>query len=746
MFWLQQPCSEQEGALIKHTQARDYRRLAAYVSAIVLSVMILALAAHRWLYPTGWYSSLLGWDFAALMLPSMSLFLVVIILTQPARRALLLSVLVSLAALLLLFQSESELAAVLLRYWVGGVIIATLLLRVVDDAMHISSIEAKKRSLVRLIGWLAVIMPAFLVLMESILPLGANYLVNALNILIGLCFLWIVKHPSMLWSYLILALAALVQLIAVVVIGERSLPLLVVYLLIGFAFLPPRAFGVFVTLLCCAVLVSAKTFASEDASIRGLIFALSQLVVWMVLFLILPFWSGRQADDEVTWRVLLARRPLRVRFVLTWFSGVVAACFMLAPLVVILQREVGIVLNDLLAVFFVLLGVFVLGAIAWMFIESDVREEQQALLTQRANDSAAAKARFLSTLSHEMRTPLNGILGLLQVLETDQALMRVQGTNLSLLRYSGEQLHRTVEDVIDISRAEQGKLVLHVGSTDLAGMVSRIYLFLNQEAKLKGITLHVSTRLPRSATAQIDEARCIQVIESIGSSVLRCCQHGDRVELIFSLGIDGVSVMFTSPCSEEVLADIPFSVEAEQLSTDSIAVKVMHLLGVSLSLHTPRGSQQKAILIEIPMVVDVPMHVPEEPPTFEAIPRPRVEPGKLKILIVDDENSNLMVMKLALEKHYANIEQADGGQSALDLMALQAFDLVISDISMPGMSGEQLLQHMRAIGIETPVIALTGNLSDGDNRRFISEGFERVLHKPVDLAKLRQAVAEILSA
>lgn len=746
MFWLQQPCSEQEGALIKHTQARDYRRLAAYVFAIVLGVMILALAAHRWLYPTGWYSTLLGWDFSALMLPSMSLFLVVIILTQPARRALLLSVLVSLAALLLLFQSESELAAVLLRYWVGGVIIATLLLRVVDDAMHISSIEAKKRSLVRLIGWLAVIMPAFLVLMESILPLGANYLVNALNILIGLCFLWIVKHPSMLWSYLILALAALVQLIAVVVIGERSLPLLVVYLLIGFAFLPPRAFGVFVTLLCCAVLVSAKTFASEDASIRGLIFALSQLVVWVVLFLILPFWSGRQADDEVTWRVLLARRPLRVRFVLTWFSGVVAACFMLAPLVVILQREVGIVLNDLLAVFFVLLGVFVLGAIAWMFIESDVREEQQALLTQRANDSAAAKARFLSTLSHEMRTPLNGILGLLQVLETDQALMRAQGTNLSLLRYSGELLHRTVEDVIDISRAEQDKLSLNPTLTDVGYMVSRIYMFLHQEAQLKGVILQLSNRLPKGVTATIDEARCIQVVEFVGSRMLGHAGRGERIELIFSLGLDGINVQFISTNSEQVLAEINFDDASPVVDSEAISVKVMHLLGVSLSLHTPRTNQQQAILLEIPMAVDVPLQEPVKPTTIEAMPRPRVDPGKLKILIVDDESSNLMVMKLALEKHYANIEQANGGQNALDLMALQAFDLVISDISMPGMNGEQLLQQMRAMGIDTPVIALTGNLTDGDNRRFISEGFERVLHKPVDLAKLRQAVAEILSA
>lgn len=746
MFWLQQPCSEQEGALIKHTQARDYRRLAAYVFAIVLGVMILALAAHRWLYPTGWYSTLLGWDFSALMLPSMSLFLVVIILTQPARRALLLSVLVSLAALLLLFQSESELAAVLLRYWVGGVIIATLLLKIVDDATHISSIEAKKRSLVRLIGWLAVIMPAFLVLMESILPLGANYPLNALNILIGLCFLWVVKHPSMLWSYLILALAALVQLIAVVVIEERSLPLLAVYLLIGFAFLPPRAFGVFVTLLCCAVLVSAKTLTGGDASIRGLIFALSQLVVWMVLFLILPFWSGRQADDEVTWRVLLARRPLRVRFVLTWLSGVVAACFMLAPLVVILQREVGIVLNDLLAVFFVLLGVFVLGAIAWMFIESDVREEQQALLTQRANDSAAAKARFLSTLSHEMRTPLNGILGLLQVLETDQALMRAQGTNLSLLRYSGELLHRTVEDVIDISRAEQDKLSLNPTLTDIGYMVSRIYMFLHQEAQLKGVMLQLSNRLPKGVTATIDEARCIQVVEFVGSRLLGHAERGERIELIFSLGLDGINVQFISTNSEHVLAEIPFDDASPVVDSEAISVKVMHLLGVSLSLHTPRTNQQPTILLEIPMMVDVPMQEPVKPTTIEAMPRPRVDPGKLKILIVDDESSNLMVMKLALEKHYANIEQANGGQNALDLMALQAFDLVISDISMPGMSGEQLLQHMRAIGIETPVIALTGNLSDGDNRRFISEGFERVLHKPVDLAKLRQAVAEILSA
>lgn len=789
MAWLQQAMNEHDCALTSELQASENRRFAVYVSVVLVLVLIAAIETQRYLNLeqwhftrsvwqlfelgallwigsvaighllqrleqsvwAGWWVITLGfcyaaWQFPTFFLPTLSLFLFTVIMTLPCRRAMYLVVARCLGGLMGLLQAEAYTAGVLLRYWAGSIVFAGLTLGIVYDACHISSLQEKKLSIVRVIGLSGVLIPLLFQAAELIAPVGANSLVNTLSILISLAIVLAIKFQWLMWSYVLVVIVAAAQMFAFVVAGERSLPLLSVFLFIGFVFLPARWFGLFSVWSVAMILLYVGQYDHEDEWVRSAIFVLSQLLVWIGITMLLPLWSGRTVADHLDWRTLIKQAEWRRNFFKIWLGFIVISIFTLWPLIVMLQRQTDVTFNNLYGIFFILLLIYTQAWLAWLVLQNTMRAEQLAVMAQRASDSAAAKARFLSTLSHEMRTPLNGLLGMLQVLEVDQALTRVQGTNLKLLRYSGEQLYRTVEDVIDIARVEQGKLTLNPVLTDVGYMVSRIYMFLHQEAQLKGVILQLSNRLPKGVTATIDEARCIQVVEFVGSRMLGHAGRGERIELIFSLGLDGINVQFISANSEQVLAEIPLDDASPVVDSEAISVKVMHLLGVSLSLHTQRTNQQQAILLEIPMMVDVPLQEPVKPTTIEAMPRPRVDPGKLKILIVDDESSNLMVMKLALEKHYANIEQANGGQNALDLMALQTFDLVISDISMPGMSGEQLLQHMRAIGIETPVIALTGNLSDDDNRRFLSEGFERVLHKPVDLAKLRQAVAEILSA
>lgn len=789
MAWLQQAMNEHDCALTSELQASENRRSAVYVSVVLLLVLIAAIETQRYLNLEPWHFTLsvwqffelgallwigavaighllqrlelsvwvvwwvitLGfcyaaWQFPTFFLPTLSLFLFTVIMTLPFRRAMYVVFVLCLGVLAGLLQAEAYTAGVLLRYWAGSVVFAGLTLRIVYDACHISSLQEKKLSIAKVIGLSGVVIPLLFQAAEYIAPVGANSLVNTLSILIALAILLAIKFQWLILSYILVVIAAVAQMFAFVVTEERSLPLLSVFLFIGFVFLPVRWFGLISVWSVAMILLYVGQSAHEDEWVRSAIFVLSQLLVWIGITMLLPLWSGRTVADHLDWRTLIKQAEWRRNFFNMWLGFIVVAIFTFWPLIVMLQRQTDVTFNNLYGIFFILLFIYTLAWPAWLVLQSAMRAEQLAVLTQRANDSAAAKARFLSTLSHEMRTPLNGLLGMLQVLEVDQALTRVQGSNLMLLRYSGEQLHRTVEDVIDIARVEEGKLTLNPVLTDVEHMVSRIYMFLNQEAQLKGVILQLSNRLPKGVTAKIDEARCIQVVEFVGTRLLGHAGQGERIELTFSLGLDGINVQFISTNSEHVLAEIPFDKAQTVVDSEAISVKVMHLLGVSLSLHTPRTSQQQAILLQIPMMVDVPLQEPVKPPAIEATPQSRVEPGKLKILIVDDENSNLKVMKLALEKHYANIEQANGGQSALDLMALQAFDLVISDISMPGMSGEQLLHHMRAMGIDTPVIALTGNLTDDDNRRFLSEGFERVLHKPVELAKLRQAVAEILSA
>ena len=119
--------------------------------------------------------------------------------------------------------------------------------------------------------------------------------------------------------------------------------------------------------------------------------------------------------------------------------------------------------------------------------------------------------------------------------------------------------------------------------------------------------------------------------------------------------------------------------------------------------------------------------------------------GEQRMLVVDDDKVNRTLIELALKQDDLLLDTASSAQRALDMLAQQRYDLVVTDISMPTMSGEQLLAAIRAAGHSMPLIAVTGNVSEADTRKYRALGFADVVHKPVNIILLRQKIAQCLA-
>ncbi|WP_312252652.1 transporter substrate-binding domain-containing protein [Stenotrophomonas sp.] len=407
------------------------------------------------------------------------------------------------------------------------------------------------------------------------------------------------------------------------------------------------------------------------------------------------------------------------------------------------------------------------GAVTWSGYWVDVSEaraQADALAAAKveAEQAADAKSRFLATMSHEIRTPMSGVLGMLEVLShspLDQEQQRI----ITVIEDSAQMLRQILDDILDYSRMEAGALRLAPVPMPLRPLLDSVCRLLSPQATARGLELQVDID-PRLAQAhEVDGVRLRQIVFNLLSNAIKFTNEGHvrlQVDVLGATAEDGsqplrLTVSDTGiGIAEDQIPHLfaPFTqagayIQREHGGTGlglSICRRLVHKMGGELSLHSVLGEGTR-VDVEVALVEaraeDVAALLAEQEQTALLPPALRAA----RVLVVEDHPTNQAMMAWRLQQLGVPHVLVDDGRQALDRLAKEPFDLVITDCRMPVMDGfafARLLRERESRNGQPrlPVLALTASVLDDDARRCREAGMDDVLAKPLSLATLRQAL------
>ena len=382
--------------------------------------------------------------------------------------------------------------------------------------------------------------------------------------------------------------------------------------------------------------------------------------------------------------------------------------------------------------------------------------EARAIETEAAS---RAKSQFLAAMSHEIRTPLNGILGMAQSLMSDPELTSSQHDKIEILLDSGRTLLSLVDDVLDLSKIEAGKLVIDAVDGDLRHTVKRVTRLFEPRAREKGIELVVSMDDPINGALRFDPVRVRQCLSNLISNAIKFTDAGQLRVCVATEPDDeqwratvhvhdsGIGI------SEEALAGLFTDFTQADSSTTrrfggtglglSITRRLARMMGgdVVAQSEPGKGSTFTLTFMAEPAAHHSPKEGSGETPVIAA-----KSLSGLRILLADDNRVNREVVKLFLTPYEVQITETENGQQVLDTLAHETFDILLLDVHMPVMDGMEALTILRAGDTphrDIPVIALTADAMAGDREHFLSKGANGYVTKPIDQGDLLSAIARM---
>lgn len=396
----------------------------------------------------------------------------------------------------------------------------------------------------------------------------------------------------------------------------------------------------------------------------------------------------------------------------------------------------------------------------WVSVQRDTTERrhaEQALVDakEEAERANRAKSEFLSRMSHELRTPMNSILGFAQLLESDPAepLTESQQESVEVILKGGYHLLDLINEVLDLARIESGRLLLALENVDVSSVMQEVVSLVRPQAEQRGIRF-VDRGACRGRSVLADHTRLKQVLLNLLSNAVKYNCEGGTVTLSCE-GTAGsrlrIGVADTGPgIPEEQRTALfePFQrLEAHKTEVEgtgiglTITKRLVELMDGAITVESAPGRGSR-FSIELPVSEGVPDGQKEE---AEASQEP--DGGKPTVLYVEDNTDNLnLVSRILKRRPGVRLLSAPQAQLGLDLARAHRPDLILMDISLPGMDGYEALERLRDFEEtrDIPVVALSSNAMPHDVKRGMSAGFTKYLTKPLNVREFFEVVDAVI--
>ena len=387
--------------------------------------------------------------------------------------------------------------------------------------------------------------------------------------------------------------------------------------------------------------------------------------------------------------------------------------------------------------------------------------------TEAAKAASAAKSRFLATMSHELRTPLNGIIGMIELLVTTP-MTADQRDSAEVIRASARSLQLLVEDVLDISAIEAGKLNRHDADFSLPELVDGIQIMLLPSAQSKGLVFEQRLLPDVPHMLHGDGGHLRQILVNLLSNAIKFTEGGkvaleasviersaDAVWLRFSVRDTGIGI------PSGALERIFHAFEQADSGRDrryggtglgtTISKALTEIMGGRIGVESTLG-EGSHFWIEVPFAVPTVTLTAQDASGSNIIAfsdpfvRHRARVRSMRILVADDQAANVMVLRRLLERAGHRLQIVEDGEAVLSALEASGFDAVITDLHMPGLSGIEIMKQarfMQAGHKRTPFIVLTADATPEARGESERAGAYAFLSKPVVVERLLDKLAEI---
>ena len=415
-----------------------------------------------------------------------------------------------------------------------------------------------------------------------------------------------------------------------------------------------------------------------------------------------------------------------------------------------------------------------IARILWVTEDIDKeRRERERLIdaSERAVAASEAKSAFLSNMSHEIRTPINAVLGMNEMILRESDDKNILGYSENI-RSAGSTLLGLINDILDFSKIEAGKMEIIPVDYDLSSVINDLVNMIQTKADAKGLKLEfeISREVPKLLHG--DEVRIKQIVTNILTNAVKYTEKG-RVTLcidyekipdeedciLLDVAVKDTGIGIKEEDMKKLFSEFDRIEEKRNRNVEgtglgmSITKRLLEMMGSELQVESKYGLGSKFSFSLRQTVIKW-----EELGDYEAAYKAslasrgkyheKFRAPKAEILVVDDTPMNLEVFINLLKKTEIKIKTAATGEEALSLAFDKEYDVIFLDHMMPDKDGIETLHEMRerkdAPNLQTPVICLTANAISGAREKYLAEGFDNYLTKPIDSVKLEEMLIEYL--
>lgn len=372
--------------------------------------------------------------------------------------------------------------------------------------------------------------------------------------------------------------------------------------------------------------------------------------------------------------------------------------------------------------------------------------EELTLANKKAEENAELKTQFVSTISHELRTPLYGVVGIASIILEEHKEL-VNSNHLHSLRFSARYLLALVNDILQISKMEENKIVLENGVFNLQEEISTIKNSLHfiADGNENTLTIDFDPKIPQYLIG--DELRLSQILMNLISNALKFTKNGevkitaklDRVEgnihfIAFEVKDNGIGI--TKENQEKIFDKF---VQLERKSDDyqgtglglTIVKRLIELFKSSIQLESKENEGTK-----FSFVIGFEKAIENKPPQIKN----ENVLENLNILVVEDNKINQMVTQKIIERQQHHCKMVENGYDAIELIQKEHFDVVLMDINMPIIDGYETAKKIRSLGITIPIIALTAFDKNEVENKAADAGIDDVVIKPFNPTALFEVI------